>query len=340
MSRLRGRPPGDRRPRRLPAGLARPRRPRRRPHRGGRRRRRRSAASASRSSSTASWPRDPGAGRARLLPQRRPGRALAADGGGELRPDFGPDAAAPARRRHPGHRPPAARRLQRRARQRRRRGRPRGRRRPARVGRRPAGGAGDRAAALQRPRPGLDQRPRPAGGAAGRRWSSGCGSWPRRSAPARSRRSWSASSPPPRSPATRRTCRSAASTPSRHVIERRLGGACDRAAITRFSHGPDQEEAPPQAPRHPGRPHRHQHAPRRTPQPRGGESPRPLQTQAGGPQSTCRRPGAARSSAASSPPSIFAVAPAADLQTPARRRRSPSAPSCSPSTSPPATTST
>ena len=75
--------------------------------------------------------------------------------------------AAPARRRDPGHRPPAARRLQRRARQRRPRGRPRGRRRPARGGRRAARGAGDRAGAGQRPRPGLDQRPRPAGGAAG-----------------------------------------------------------------------------------------------------------------------------------------------------------------------------
>ena len=48
---------------------------------GGRGRRRRSAAWACRSSSTASWPAAPERRRARLLPQRRPGRALAADGG-------------------------------------------------------------------------------------------------------------------------------------------------------------------------------------------------------------------------------------------------------------------
>ena len=83
--------------------------------------------------------------RARLLPQRRPRRALAADGGRRAAPRLRPGPAAPHRRRDPGHRPPAARRLQRRARQRRRRARPRGRRRAARVGRRPAGRAGDRA---------------------------------------------------------------------------------------------------------------------------------------------------------------------------------------------------
>ena len=158
--------------------------------------------------------RGPGPRRARLLPQRRPGRALAADGGGGAAAGLRAEPAAPARRRDPPHRPPAAGRLQRRARQRRPRARPRRRRRPARVRRRPARGAGDRAGALQRPRPGLDQRPRPAGGAAGRWWSSGCGSWPPRSAPGRWRPSWSAWSRPPPWPATRRTCRCAASTPS------------------------------------------------------------------------------------------------------------------------------
>ena len=193
MARLPRRPPGDRRPRRLPAGLARPRRPRRRPHRGGRRRRRRSAASASRSSSTASWRASPG----------RAERAYFRNGGlaelwlrmeaGELRPDFGPRAAAP---RAPA--PPWS---------------PRGRRSPpstssstAATSRsparsppacaRPGGGLpGVRAIGLLLSSgrgPGLDQRPRPAGGAAGRRSSSGCGSWRRRSAPARSRPSWSA----------------------------------------------------------------------------------------------------------------------------------------------------
>ena len=52
--------------------------------------------------------------------------------GGELRPDFGPPLPHPARRRHPGHGAPAARRVQRRARGRRPRRRPRRRRRTAR----------------------------------------------------------------------------------------------------------------------------------------------------------------------------------------------------------------
>ena len=94
---------------------------------------------------------------------------------GELRPDHGPAEPHPSGRRDPGHRPPAARRLQRRARQRRRRGRPRGRRRAARVRRRPARRAGDRAALAERPRPGLDQRPRPARDAARRRRRAGAG---------------------------------------------------------------------------------------------------------------------------------------------------------------------
>ena len=121
--------------------------------------------------------------------------------------------AAPPRRRHPGHRPPAARRLQRRARQRRSRGRPLGCRRSARVGWRTAGGAGDRTAALQRPCPGLDQRPRPAGGAAGGGGRAGAraGGAARRS-PARG----GAGRPRPRRRPGRlsgRTCRCVASTP-------------------------------------------------------------------------------------------------------------------------------
>ena len=56
MAPLPRRPPGDRRPRRLPAGLARPRRPRRAPAPRRSPWRPRSAASACRSSSTASWP--------------------------------------------------------------------------------------------------------------------------------------------------------------------------------------------------------------------------------------------------------------------------------------------
>ena len=228
---------------------------------------------------------------------------------GELRPDFGPALPHRTRRRDPGHRPPAAGRLQRRARQRRRRGRPRRRRRAARVGRRPAGRAGDRPAALQRPRPGLDQRPRPARGAAGRGRRAGAASWRRRSAPARSRPSWSAWSRRPRSPATRRTCRSAASTPPAQHDRGAPDGcvlAADRLDFAR--HGPDEEEAPAQAPRHPGRPDRHQPPPQPPAQPRGGESARPLAAANRRPErATCRRPGAARSSAASSPRSIFAV---------------------------------
>ena len=195
---------------------------------------------------------------------------------GELRADFGPRAAAPSRRRDPGHRPPAACRLQRRARQRRHRGRRRRRRRPARGGWRPARRAGDRAAALQRPRPGLDQRPRPAGDRRSARWSSGCGSWRRRSAPARSRPSWSASFPPA----------ALVGLPGGRADPRlRSRAARDRAAARRpdrlnSRHGSNEEETPSQAPRHPGRPHRHQAA-LPPAQPRGGQSPRPLQAQAG-----------------------------------------------------------
>ena len=102
--------------------------------------------------------------------------------GGELRPDFGPALPHRTRRGDPGHRPPAARRLQRRARQRRRRARPRRRRRPARVGRRPARRAGDRPArspaAAPRSRP-TSTTPSPCRWA---RWSSGSARSPRRSA--------------------------------------------------------------------------------------------------------------------------------------------------------------
>ena len=59
---------------------------------------------------------EPGARRARLLPQRRPGRAVAADEVRRARPDLGPGRAASERRRHAGHRAGAAGRLQRGAR--------------------------------------------------------------------------------------------------------------------------------------------------------------------------------------------------------------------------------
>ena len=105
---------------------------------------------------------------------------------GELRPDFGPDAAAPHRRRHPGHRAPAARRLQRRARQRRPRARPRGRRRAARVRGRacPACGRSASPSASGRAQVSTNVHdpfavPLARGGRAGAR------RWPRRSAPAR-----------------------------------------------------------------------------------------------------------------------------------------------------------
>ena len=80
--------------------------------------------------------RGTGAGRARLLPQRRPRRALAADGRRRAAPRLRAVGPAPARRRDPGHRPPAARRLQRRARGR----RPRRSRAPSPPGLREAGG--------------------------------------------------------------------------------------------------------------------------------------------------------------------------------------------------------
>ncbi len=134
--------------------------------------------------------------RARLLPQRRPGRALAADGGGELRPDLGPGRAAPDAPAPPWS-PPA------------RRSPPSTSSSTAATSRSPArsppacaspaaGLPGVRAIGLplgERPRPGLDQRPRPARGPAGRRRRAGPRAGRRRSAPARSRPSWSASLP-------------------------------------------------------------------------------------------------------------------------------------------------
>ena len=111
------------------------------------------ARSASRSSSTASSPTGERAPRARLLPRRRPRRALR---GGWRAASWRPTSARPSRTRAPGAtlvtaRPPLAAfnvELD----TRRRRGRARGRRRAARVGRRPARGAGDRPAARDGPR--------------------------------------------------------------------------------------------------------------------------------------------------------------------------------------------
>ena len=151
------------------------------------------------------------------------------------------------------------------------------------------------AAALQRPCPGLDQRPRPAGGAAGRGRRPG-------------RRAGGAA----RSPAAgRRAGRPGAGSGARRIpgggADARLRPRAprDRAAPRRgrrdhldSGHGSDEEEATAQAPWHPGRADRLQ-APRRpSPQPRRGEIPRLPETRPAERNRTCRRPGAARSSAA------------------------------------------
>ena len=139
----------------------------------------------------------------------------------------------------------------------------------------------------------------PLGDAARRSSSSGCGSWRRRSAPARSRPSWSAWSRRRRWPAIPEDVPIRGFDPARHTIERRAGARpADRLDLAR---GPDQEEAPPQAPGHPGRPHRHQ-----TPRPSRAAARRRKRrparaAPAAARAATARRPGAARSTAASSP---------------------------------------
>ena len=341
MSALPGRSPGDRGTRRLPARLARPGRSRRRPHRGGRGRR------PDRRARRPGLPlrgagQQPGARRARLLPQRRPRRAVAADGG---RRAASPTSARRCRTARAGAtlvtaRPPLAAfnveldsgdvEVA----------------RAVAAGLRESGGglprrAGDRPAALQRPRPGLDQRPRPARGAARRRSSSGCARWPRRSARARSRPSWSASIPEAALAGYPDDVPIRGFDPDRHVIERRLASATDES-MSRFRRWPRPRRSAAASTGHPGRPHRHQPPHRPAAQPRGGESagPRPRRRQSGPQGRPRRRPGAARSTAASSPRLIFTALLLADLPPRRSARRSASAPSCSSSTSRPATTST
>ena len=143
LDRARGCPSADRRARRLPGRLARPE-----PTASARGRRRSRSASRDRRARAAGVPlRRAGAAtrrasRARLLSPRRARGADRADARRRARARLRAAAAAPDRGRDPGHRAPAARRLQPAARQRRRRGRARDRGGAARVGRRPARGCG------------------------------------------------------------------------------------------------------------------------------------------------------------------------------------------------------
>ena len=262
--------------------------------------------------------------------------------GGELRPDHGPDAAAPHRRRDPGHRPPAARRLQRRARQRRRRGRARGRRRAARVRRRPAGRAGDRPRALGSGRGQVSTNVHdPLGGAARRASSSGSARSPRRSAPARSRPSWSGWSREAALAGYPGDVPIRGFDPARQTIERRLRGArrLRRPRPTRFEPWPRRRRSaaastagpraaastPSAAPARAAARRRRRGPARAAAGAQRGDAP-PTWRSSIDPRrrrrGDLRRPAPARSSSARSAP------------------RSPSAPSCSPSTSRPATTST
>ena len=202
---------------------------RHRPRTGGRRAARRR--SGCRSSSTASW---------RAAEERRE-RAYFRRGGhveltrrmreGDLDARLRARSAAPDRRRGPGHRAPAAGRLQPRARAgRRARGRPRDRRRAARGGRR---AAGVRALAIELA-PGRiqistnvhDPIAVPLAGS-----SPPYRSWPATPRePGRWRPSSSASSPRPRSRATPTTCRSPA--PIRDAHDRVPTGRRDRLTAT------------------------------------------------------------------------------------------------------------
>ena len=322
-----------------------PGRPRRRAHRGARRRRadrrpRRPGLPLRRAGARA------GAGRARLLPQRRPGRAVAADGGG---------GAAPRLRARPCRTPAPARLWS-----------PPARRSPpstssstaatsrlaraVAAGLRESGGGlpGVRAIGLALssgraqvstnvhdplavPLAEVVERVRRAGG-------------PARRPPARGR----AGRPGPRRRARRLSGGRAdprlrpRAPRDRAPARRRPGTARPQLSAADHldsGHGPDQEEAPAQAPRHPGRPHRHQAAlrapaaaPRRNPAPAPNASPRPKADLPPTWRSSAIR-GIGRRRHLRDPP-------AGDLQTPARQRARASAPSCSSSTSPPATTST
>ena len=269
-----------------------------------------SARSASRSSSTASWPPPPSAASA-------PTSATAAwpsSGCGwraaSCAPDHGPDAAAPARRRHPGHRPPAARRLQRRARQRRPRGRPRRRRRAARVGRRPARRAGDR----PRPRRAAAARSRPTSTTRSRCRSALVVERVRELAAPLGARPVEAELvglvPEAALAGYPEDVPIRGFDPAPHTIERRLEGIERQPPPrpTRFEPmAQTKKKRRKQAQGDPGRPHRRQ-APRPPAQPPGGESAGPLAPRQAAPSAaTRRRPGAARSSAALVAAVIFFV---------------------------------
>ena len=161
--------------------------------------------SASRSSSTASWRASPERARARLLPQRRPGRALR---GGWRRascaPDLGPDAAppdAPGRPWSPRGRrwPPSTSSSTAATSRSRARSPPSCARRAAGC---PACGRSGCRASGERAQVSTNVHD-PRGGAARRGRRRGAAGSPRRSAPGRSRPSWSGWRPRRRSRATR-----------------------------------------------------------------------------------------------------------------------------------------
>ena len=145
-------------------------------------------------------------------------------------PTSGPAEPHPTRRRDPGHRPPAAGRLQRRARH----ADPEIARAVAAELREAGGGLpGVRALGLAsrgRAHPGLDQRPRPDRACRCRGGRARSRGWRPSTAPGRSRPSWSAWSPRRRSRATRTTSPIRDFDPTRDVIERR-----PRLAVARFS---------------------------------------------------------------------------------------------------------
>ena len=130
----------------------------------------------------------------------------------------------------------------------------------------------------------------------------------------------------PRSPATPSDVPIRGFDPEQHVIERRLARPAERPIRQPdhldSAHGPDEEEAPPQAPRHPGR----RIDPSRAPAgPRSREEAKARARAASKPRGTrrhARRPGAARSSAASIAAGRLRRPAGADLRPPDRRVRS------------------
>ena len=221
---LRGSAPGGRRARRLPAGLARPRRPRGRAQRGGR------GGGADRRARRAGLPLR----RAGPRPGPRPSAPTSATAAspelwlrmeaGELRPDFGPPLPHPtAGATLVTARPPLAAfnveldsgdlELA----------------RAVAAGLRESGGgcrgcgrsAWSWATAAARSRPTSTTRSR----CRWRRWSSECGSWRRRSAPGRWRPSWSAWCPAGALAGYPADVPMRGFDPERHLIERRLASA-------------------------------------------------------------------------------------------------------------------